>query len=68
MNFKKYLEKEQKNILLIKTGKNGEVILPTIEELLKFDHSGVKRDPGASKANSKHSFMDSRVIDAYNEI
>jgi len=37
MNFKKYLEKEQKNLLLIKTGANGEIILPTIEELLKFD-------------------------------
>jgi hypothetical protein len=37
MNFKKYLEKEQSNLLLIRTGKNGEVILPTIEELLKFD-------------------------------
>ena len=44
MNFKKYLEKEQKNLLLIKTGKNGEIVLPTIEELLKFNQGGGKRE------------------------
>ena len=68
MNFKKYLEKEQKNLLLIKTGKNGEIVLPTIEELLKFNQGGGKREVGDKKANSKHSFMDTRVIHAYNEI
>lgn len=69
MNFKKYLEKEQKNLLLVKTGKNGEIILPTIEELLKYDQAGNKEhNSKGNVVNCKHSFMDTRVIDAYNEI
>ena len=65
MNFKKYLEKEQKNLLLVKTGKNGEIIMPSIEELLRFDTSGITKGEatrGTGTTNNKASFMDTRVI------
>jgi hypothetical protein len=40
-NFKKHLEKEQKNLMA--GARSGEVKMPTIQELLEFDTTGIKK-------------------------
>ena len=43
-NFKRFLEKEQKNLLLVKTDRNGEIVMPTMDELLRFDTTGIQKN------------------------
>jgi len=59
------LENEEKNLILVKTDKKGEILMPCIDDLLKLDTSlnHVKRSNV-----SKKGFMDTKVIDAYHDI
>ena len=60
-NFKKYLEKEQKNLTSAQS-------MPTIEELLEFTTTGIKKGTNKTSYSSKRGFMDTKVINAYSEI
>jgi hypothetical protein len=42
--------------------------MPSIEELLKFDTTGIQKNVGKQNHSHKKGFMDTRVINAYAEI